>query len=330
MGVEWQFDSSTHTIQSLKCTNKFITIGRTPDSLRNQYSRVLSLDEPNFDRNVTYKNETNSRTNAPEVGASIVLSDKAAGQYQSWTLKYQRFQNVEGPFSFVNPDGFSISTEGTADMPCFPGMDLKGQTHDYSLLSQQFFLGENGHIISAQCPGLVISSTDTGNLSLQTRLRNKLEAKWTLKKDGTIENMKSKQFLSVGPCPSGLAPAGEEGQNCEVCFPSVVLSEHGQTWTRQNVIVGPPLATNQTWIHDWSVSFTEPGYNLTDLLQFNDMIDDGVTTCHPLDSGFNRAFEIFASSFVISDAEDEETCEQAREELRFEGDHPFDVEVCER
>jgi len=278
----------------------------------------------------TYKNETNSRTNAPEVGASIVLSDKAAGQYQSWTLKYQRFQNIEGPFSFVNPDGLSISTEATAGMPCSPRMDLKGQTHDHSLLSQQFFLGENGHIISAQCPGLVISSTDTGNLSLQTRLRNKLEAKWTLKKDGTIENMKSKQFLSVGPCPSGLAPAGEEGQNCEVCFPPVVLSGHGQTWTRQNVIVGPPLATNQTWIHDWSVSFTEPGYNLTDLLQFNDMIDDGVTTCHPLDPGFNRAFEIFASSFVISDAEDEETCEQAREELRFEGDHPFDVEVCER
>ena len=115
-----------------------------------------------------------------------------------------------------------------------------------------------------------------------------------------------------------------------MCFPSVVLSEHDQTWTRQNVIVGPPLAANQTWIHDWSVSFTEPGYNLTDLLQFNDMIDDGVTTCHPLDSGFNRAFEIFASSFVISNAEDEGTCEQSQEELRFEGDHSFDVEVCKR
>ena len=120
----WQFHSSTQTVQSLKCTNKFITIGRTPDSLRNQYSRVLSLDQPNFDRMGTYKNETNSRTNASEVGATIVLSDKAAGQYQSWTLKYQRFQNVEGPFSFVNPDGVSISTEATVDMPCSPGMDL--------------------------------------------------------------------------------------------------------------------------------------------------------------------------------------------------------------
>ena len=78
-------------------------------------------------------------------------------------------------------------------------MDLKGQIHDHSLLSQQFFLGENGHIISAQCPGLVISSTDTGNLSLQTRLRNNNEATWKLKKDGTIENTKPKQCLSVGP-----------------------------------------------------------------------------------------------------------------------------------
>jgi hypothetical protein len=45
-GSEWQFDPRTHTIQSLDCPNKFITIGGAPNNLRNQYSQVLSAVVP--------------------------------------------------------------------------------------------------------------------------------------------------------------------------------------------------------------------------------------------------------------------------------------------
>jgi hypothetical protein len=188
----WQVNARTQTIQSLDCPDKFITIGSTPDALRNQYSQVLLAGPPNFGRKNSYNNETNSRTNFPEAGASIVLSNKAAGQYQSWKLKYQRFQNVEGPFSFVNPDGLSISIGNPTGIPCSLEADLKGQTYDHNSLSQRFYLGENGHIISAQCPGLVIVSTETGKPSLQTRLRNNNGAKWKLQKDGIIVSTKSK------------------------------------------------------------------------------------------------------------------------------------------
>jgi hypothetical protein len=125
---------------------------------------------------------------------------------------------------------------------------------------------------------------------------------------------KVEKFLSI---------EGNSGSN-------IVLSENNQTWTGQNVIAGPPLTTNQEWIHDWSISFTEPGYSMTDLLQFSDTIVEDIAACHLLDPGFNRAFEKFASSFAISDAEDEVACVRAREELRFESNHPFDTEVCER
>jgi hypothetical protein len=214
----------------------------------------------------------------------------------------------------VNSDGLSISIRNTADTPCSLGADLEGQTYDHSSLSQQFYLGENGHIASALCPGLVIASTETGNPSLQTHLRDNDGAKWKLKNDGNIESMKFQTFLSI----EGSTEA------------KVVLSELHQTWTVENVVAGSELNPNQGWITDWFVSFTEPGYNTIDLQQVSDNVFDGVTTCYPLNSGFNGPFERFASSFAITNAEDEETCAQAREELGFEGNHPFDTEVCER
>ena len=74
------------------------------------------------------------------------------------------------------------------------------------------------------------------------------------------------------------------------------------------MIIGLPFTSNQEWIHDWSVSFAEPGYNMTDLQQVRDNIVDGITSCHPLNPGFNGAFEKVILGFVITNAEDEETC----------------------
>ena len=46
--------------------------------------------------------------------------------------------------------------------------------------------------------------------------------------------------------------------------------------------------------------------------------------------GFNRAFDDFASSFAIKDASDEDQCRDAREEMGFEPEHPFDTDVCQK
>ena len=44
---------------------------------------------------------------------------------------------------------------------------------------------------------------------------------------------------------------------------------------------------------------------------------------------FSRSFEDFALNLVIYDASDEARCQEVREVLGFESDHPFDTEVCQ-
>ena len=56
----------------------------------------------------------------------------------------------------------------------------------------------------------------------------------------------------------------------------------------------------------------------------------GVSMCHPPNPAFNRAFEDFTKYFVINNAADKDQCRDAREEMGFEPDHPFDTEVCQK
>jgi hypothetical protein len=44
---------------------------------------------------------------------------------------------------------------------------------------------------------------------------------------------------------------------------------------------------------------------------------------------FSPSFEDFAMKLVIEDASNEARCEEVREELGFQKDHPFDTEVCQ-
>lgn len=52
--------------------------------------------------------------------------------------------------------------------------------------------------------------------------------------------------------------------------------------------------------------------------------------CFKSSEAFNRAFDSFASALAIVDDSDKEQCEKVREELGFEADHPFDIEVAEK
>ena len=45
---------------------------------------------------------------------------------------------------------------------------------------------------------------------------------------------------------------------------------------------------------------------------------------------FSPSFEDFAKKLVIEDASNEARCEEVREELGFQKDHPFDTEVCKK
>ena len=45
---------------------------------------------------------------------------------------------------------------------------------------------------------------------------------------------------------------------------------------------------------------------------------------------FSPSFEDFAMKLVIEDASNEARCEEVREELGFQKDHPFDTEVCKK
>ena len=88
--------------------------------------------------------------------------------------------------------------------------------------------------------------------------------------------------------------------------------------------------STENWIQDWTVSFAEPGYNISDLQDFSGSDGDGVSMCYPPSPAFNRAFEDFAKDFAINNAADEDQCRAAREEMGFEPDHPFDTEVCQK
>ena len=98
-----------------------------------------------------------------------------------------------------------------------------------------------------------------------------------------------------------------------------------QIWRRQNVRFSAGGTFSEHWIQDWAISFAEPGYNISNLQEFS-----GVSMCYPPNPAFNRAFEDFTKDFVINNAADEDQCRDAREEMGFEPDHPFDTEVCQK
>ena len=75
--------------------------------------------------------------------------------------------------------------------------------------------------------------------------------------------------------------------------------------------------STENWIQNWTISFAEPGYNISDLQEFSGSggDGDGVSMCYPPSPAFNRAFEDFAKDFAINNAADEDQCRVAGEEM---------------
>jgi hypothetical protein len=108
---EWQFDPSTHTIQSLNCPNKFITIDSASDNLRNQYSRVLPAATPNFVGKDVYADLTSSTCDI----CSATLYDKGGygGRSDTYTPATSGDNIPAGWFSGVHDNAASsIKVDG--------------------------------------------------------------------------------------------------------------------------------------------------------------------------------------------------------------------------
>jgi hypothetical protein len=313
----WKFNTELQTIESLGCPGMYVTVASV-QSIGSWAKRftVFLPEFSNVTKNDQVKNEVaNFNNSLPGVGSPVTLSNNTVGQYQSWNQKYQRFQNIQGPFSITNLNRISFDVGSGL---CPHGMPLKSVTDDYSSPSQQFYLGDNGQIISSKCPGLVVAmgNSSSAPLSLQTYQIDKDEAKWILRGDGRIESVKIPgMVISAGS--SSLPIITEQSQN---------PTNLNQVWSQRNVrLVSSSVPSG---IQDWFVSFVEPGFGARDLTELG--ITSNATKCYESSPAFNRAFEDFASGINIPDAYDEEKCGRAREQLGFDADHPFDVEICDK
>ncbi len=333
-GGIWQFNSEDQTIESLNCRGMFVAIGNVQtNSIRaTGYGRRLEQVNaapgipPAFDNNTETNQDNFAMPGIPMVGASIILSNNSAEQYQLWMQKHERFHHLKGPFSFIKSSGMAMDFVITnRNGKCAHNLNLEMGIDDYRRSSQQFYLGQFGLIISVRCPGLVISvkdpSGDCNNtagqvITLQTYEIGKEWAKWKLNNDGSIESVK---------CPGMFINDGDiDGKLLLLVNRTTDIS-----WRRQNVrFLDPADTLSQEWIQDWEVSFdtTEQGYNITSFQEFSG--SNSVKVCYPPNPAFNRAFDSFALGLVINNAADEDECKATRQGMGFESEHPFDTEVC--
>mmetsp|Transcript_6098 Transcript_6098/g.13359 ORF Transcript_6098/g.13359 Transcript_6098/m.13359 type:complete len:2718 (-) Transcript_6098:69-8222(-) len=321
----WRFshDNETQTFESVDCLGMFIAIDSRPSNALAAFGDALSQHQflsrlPKFDNRAESDTVNSTVTRPPKAGAAIILSNRAAHQYQSWVRKHERFQYFDGPFSFVNPtSGFAIGIE---DETCAHGMMLESQKDSFRNENQQFYLGRSGSILSAKCLGLVISADIEGScsafnaeksLTLHTYMITETEMKWKLKDDGSIESVK---------CPGVVI--GSFGPAHVAFLVDRDTEDLSQIWRRQNVRL---LASSNNLI----VRFAKSGYTASDLQEYIGV--NGDTNCFLPNTAFNRGFEDFVTNaeIAIRNAADEDQCERAREELGFEPDHPFDTEVCQ-
>jgi len=88
------------------------------------------------------------------------------------------------------------------------------------------------------------------------------------------------------------------------------------------------------WINTWAVEFVEPSDiavdSLLDSSSGGPSISSIYTKYYPSSAAFSKSFEDFAQNFVITDDQKEDQCERAREELGFDKDHPYDLEVRDK
>eukprot|EP00584_Thalassiosira_punctigera_P027883 CAMPEP_0172576342 /NCGR_PEP_ID=MMETSP1067-20121228/137666_1 /TAXON_ID=265564 ORGANISM="Thalassiosira punctigera, Strain Tpunct2005C2" /NCGR_SAMPLE_ID=MMETSP1067 /ASSEMBLY_ACC=CAM_ASM_000444 /LENGTH=2652 /DNA_ID=CAMNT_0013369009 /DNA_START=2375 /DNA_END=10333 /DNA_ORIENTATION=- len=323
----WQLsdDGESQTIESTSCVGRFISIGHSPYSIAAAVGYITAqrraLSElPRFDNNTEGDTVNNTAIRPPTAGAAIILSNDISDQYRSWVQKHERFQYIEGLFSFVNPA--SGSALAVQQGRCTHGMLLETQRDDHRNLNQKFYLGRSGSILSMKCAGLAISADITeggcGNVILGQSVKlhaymiEEKKMKWRLNHDGNIESVK---------CP-GLV-IGSTGPSHVISLIPQDTKDSSQIWRQQNVRL---LESSNNLF----VRFEEPEYTVLDLQQYR--WSDADRNCYPPNPAFNRAFEDFIvnNKIVIKNSADEDQCKHVREELGFDPDFPFDTEVCRK
>ena len=209
-GYVWNYNIDNARVETSDCTGDtmFMSVGgvlrkQKPLSTASPSASPLSsVDQPQFQED-SYKKTSSSTVTLVGIGSPVILTkDSSDEHYLSWEQKHERFQNLKGPYSLVSRPvsarpHLALSIE---DMPCAHGMPLKVQADDYSSISQEFYLGPQGSIISAKCPGYVVAidgGTESGctmissqTLKLHTYQIDKPGMKWKLNKEGGIESVK--------------------------------------------------------------------------------------------------------------------------------------------
>lgn len=92
----------------------------------------------------------------------------------------------------------------------------------------------------------------------------------------------------------------------------------------------PEIPSSTGWLQKWFVTFSEDDYSSADLPASSSIQSSSTSgiKCYLKHTAFNRAFETFASLITIDDPSDQNLCSNAREEMGFDADHPFDTEIC--
>jgi len=261
----------------------------------------------------------------PTAGSPVSLSSGIRERYHKWTKSYQVFRPLMGPFSLVNPSNQLAITADTEDGIgiCANGMRLKAAIDSTSNKKQQFYMGKHGSLFSSACPGLVISA-DASNatdadfdptLRLQTFRLDDKNNKWKLRK-GAISSVNHAGMV-----------VGMEDTN--ITLQENATGNPGQKWKRINTRM-MERSGGTAWRQAWTMAFIDPDYDKSDVEEFSRGFEDGFTTCYKRNGGFSASFDDFAKDLVIKDASNEKSCQEAREQLGFDKDHPFDTEVRDK
>ena len=206
----------------------------------------------------------------------------------------------------------SISVEGA----CSHGATLKALDDDHTNSKQQFFLGQHGSIFSVHCPGLVIAKSDTGTITLQTFRLNQNKMKWKFDAVNTISSVADPtQILALDDNTDTLVLKSKSGSSTDA------------VWKRLNTRL---LERSSDWKQKWTVSFVDDAYSGDATTLENLILDHTDTVCYGVNDAFSPSFEEFAKGLSIADASNQEECGETREQLGFDKDYSFDVDVKDK
>ena len=220
-----------------------------------------------------------------------------------------------GPFSIVNPiSGLAMAVDGSI---CSNGLNLISNVDDHTNKSQQFFLGQHGSIISAQCPGLVLAAKDSSSVILEIFQMNQKKLKWKFA-NGMVESVSnSGMFLARSPSDNKMILESDTTDPSDV------------KWIRMNTRLLDSSSSTSYWKQQWKVAFIDPQYQGPSVAEFIPGKMESNVQCFKSNPAFSAAFDDFANGLVVNDASDEDQCRKVREALGFNKDHPFDTEVRE-